>query len=188
MDKLNLILVLFLITPATSFADNANNVPWDKYLNSLETYSNDNKAPSNERVITSKPNSVNSQDIRKQMEENHKNQLLNIKNLFNEKTGPQKSLSNHITKQESKAHLADYHVVQKTRFNWNGKDSSHKYADYEITIDPTSEINTKELMNFMSKMSSDGWEIDLNKSTQKHNGNTTISITQIRFRKKTLSN
>lgn len=190
MNRFNLALVFFLAIPTVSYAGSADNVSWEQYLKSVETYSNDNSEneSSHKREVTPQSNSVNSNEIRKQMGEHHEKQLFNIKKLFNEKTDEQETLSASRTKQESTVHLNEYHVIQKTRFNWNGKSSNYKYADYEITIDPTSKIHTKELMDFMSKMSLDGWEIDLNKSMQSHKGNTVTSITQIRFKKNLSSN
>ncbi|WP_045861671.1 hypothetical protein [Teredinibacter purpureus] len=185
-----------------------NNENWDAYLNTLDPYANesDKLKPQKSKSKKKKPNHVikprdlppnatpqQISDYNQRMQKYLRaNQYEEVEGLFEtvESMGytqeiqqPEKS---DFTINRSETKIKGY-SEKETNFNWGGKQSGYQYKDFEFIFESTNHSHVEKMSEIVTKLSTSGWEVDLNRSFQTIDGNgdsaTAYTTTHMRFRK-----
>lgn len=78
--------------------------------------------------------------------------------------------------------------AKEANFSWGGEAAEYEYTEYEISFESTNTEHAERMMAAMNEMAQSGWEVDLNRSFQRVDGNDekakAYTTTQMRFRRK----
>jgi len=184
---------------------------WDFFLQSIDPYVNQDSetkpAPQNNiqeraarEIIKPKPLpngatprqvSEHNQKIQKALREQQKHEAENLYETIERMVStpePKPTESNKsFTITTSNSIVKSGYSAKKVNFNWGGKLYGYSYADYEFVFESTNAEHTKKMTTVMSEMAKAGWEVDLNRSFQRVDGNSrqtkAFTTTQMRFRR-----
>jgi len=213
LHKYTAVFGLILLFANNSAMSESNDSQWDFYLQSIDPYANETDKPSSaisksekekerpSRTINKPkplPNGATPQQIseynRKMQKALREQQKLEADNLYETvesmgyKPAHKPSLPEKpFTIASSSSMGKSGYSAKKVNFNWGGEVSGYEYADYEFVLESTNPEHTNQLTIAMTKMAKAGWEVDLNRSFQRIDGNgenvRAFTTTQMRFRR-----
>ncbi len=205
---------LFLISSSaiSEEGNESKEAEWDFYLQSIDPYANqDDKTkstPQNNKqerparaVIKPKPLpngatpqqvSEYNQKMQKALREQRKQEADNLYETVESmgyKPEPKSSESQKpFTITTPNSIVKSGYSAKKVNFNWGGEITGYEYADYEFVFESTNAEHTEKMTSAMNEMATAGWEVDLNRSFQRVDGNgdnaKAFTTTQMRFRRR----
>ena len=187
---------------------------WDSYLKSVDQYTTESdETPPAKTNIESKtpartalkpkpkplengatPQQVSeyNQKLQKALRDQQKQETENLYETVNDvgqtpAEKPAKRAKPLATSTPKSVDLSGY-SAKKVNFKWGGKVSEYEYTDYEIVFESTNAEHTEKMITAMNEMTKSGWEVDLNRSFQRVDGNDekarAFTTTQMRFRRR----
>lgn len=212
---LSAITFLFLSTmSALLFAADQNSktdTDWDFYMQSIDPYANEDDEQKKPTKPINKPNtsmpvaeppplpngatpqqiSEYNRKMQKSLRDRQKQELNTmfetVESMGYHPEQPEKPAPDFTITSTSNSNHEGY-SAKKTNFDWGGKESGYTYADYEFIFESTNVENAQKMTESISEMAKAGWEVDLNRSFQRVQGNgdnaKAFTTTQMRFRRR----